>query len=403
MRRLITITSILTAGLALAPAALAQGPAGPGGFTTPPPVDAKKLAAEIRTTMNGNAFGYQFAIAQGGQLVPGNATTDKRAGGFARSDADTPNSGPVAMTNTTRYELASFTKNPVALSTMKLLRRNGLTIESPIHPWLPDSWKVRGSGFKNMKFRHLLAHTSGINQMLAAKEAQMGTTRFQSVFNNQWEGLQWAVEQTTTLDSPRSYKNANYGILGVLNAALWRASGGAILGFNGLQPVNKQTYALYSQQFMQTQILTPAGISGTPCAGDAATDGLNYPAGATQSTKGSLLAWPELNCAGNAGLRLSSTEMVRYLAHLRHGNIVHPDDLQLMDAQRLGWSSASNLVGEPASARWHGGAFNGDGAPQVWTCGMTFGDGTEVAMIVNSAMKSGDACSVLSEAYNAAK
>ena len=31
--------------------------------------------------------------------------------------------------------------------------------------------------------------------------------------------------------------------------------------------------------------------------------GLNYPAGATQSTKGSLLAWPSLICAGNAGLR----------------------------------------------------------------------------------------------------
>lgn len=392
MLRLTAITSILTAGLALAPAALAQGI---GDKTTAPPVNAKTMAAEIRTAMNGNAFGYQFAIAQDGKLVPGNNTDDKRAGGYARSDADTPNGGPVAMTNTMRYELASFTKNPVALTTMKLLRMRGLTIESPIHPWLPAEWNVRGASFKNMKFRHLLAHTSGINQMLEAKKAQMGETRFESVFNNNWEGLRWAVEQTTTLDSPRSYKNANYGILGVLNASLWRASGGAILGPGGIQPVNKQTSSLYAQQFMQTQILAPAGIASGSCAGTPATDGLNYPAGATQSTNGSLGAWPALICAGNAGLRLSSTELVRYLAHLRHGSIVHPDDLKTMDAQYLGWSGGDN------GARWHGGAFNGTN--QVWTCGMTFGDGTEAAMIVNSAMKSGDACSVLLNAYKAAK
>jgi len=34
---------------------------------------------------------------------------------------------------------------------------------------------------------------------------------------------------------------------------------------------------------------------------------------------------------------------------------------------------------------------------------MTFGDGTEAALIVNSAMKSGNACSVLLGAYKAAQ
>ena len=125
MSRFTALTSILTAGLALAlaPAALAQGiGGGPGGVAPPPPVDAKQMAASIRAQMTGNAFGYQFAIAQDGKLVPGNTTTDKRAGGFARSDADTVGSGGLPMTNTMRYEVASFTKNPVALSTMKLLR-----------------------------------------------------------------------------------------------------------------------------------------------------------------------------------------------------------------------------------------------------------------------------------------
>ena len=168
----------------------------------------------------------------------------------------------------------------------------------------------------------------------------------------------------------------------------------------GSLPVNKESYSLYAQQFNAQQIWTPAGINIGTCVGDAAKDGLNYPAGATQTTKGSLGAWPAANCAGNAGLRLSSLEMVRYLAHLRHGSIVHPDDLAKMDELRLGWSHPNSLSGEPAGARWHGGAFNGTN--QVWTCGMTFPDGTEAAMIVNSAMKSGSACSVLLAGWKAA-
>jgi CubicO group peptidase (beta-lactamase class C family) len=251
-----------------------------------------------------------------------------------------------------------------------------------------------------MKFRHLLSHQSGINQMLVAKKAKLGKTKFDSLYNNRWEGLQQIVAQDVVLDSDYSYKNANFGILAILNAALWRASGGVVLGEGGLAPVNKETYSLYAQMFNDKHIWTPAGIENVNCVGNSALDGLNYPLGATKDTKGSLGAWPAANCAGNAGLRLSSTDMVRYLAHLRHGNIVHPDDLKKMDELRLGWSHQNTLSGEPAGARWHGGAFNGTN--QVWTCGMTFPDGTEAAMIVNSAMNSGNACSVLLTGWKAA-
>src|SRR6478735_7868092 len=229
MSRFTALTSILTAGLALAlaPAALAQGIGGAGDLAPPPPVDAKQMAASIRAQMTNNAFGYQFAIAQDGKLVPGNTTDDKRAGGFARSDADTAGVGGLPMTNTMRYEVASFTKNPVALSTMKLLRMHGLTIESPIAPWLPAEW-ARGTAFKTMKFRHLLAHTSGINQALEAKKALLPEATFNALYNNKWAGLKNIVALNPTLDSKRDYKNANYGILGILNATMWRAHGGYV-------------------------------------------------------------------------------------------------------------------------------------------------------------------------------
>ena len=66
---------------------------------------------------------------------------------------------------------------------------------------------------------------------------------------------------------------------------MWRAKGGFVLGNGGPAPITESSYALYSQQFMQCDILGPAGIAPTLCTGNSATDGLNYAAGATQSTR----------------------------------------------------------------------------------------------------------------------
>ena len=259
------------------------------------------------------------------------------------------------MTNTMRYEVASFTKNPVALATMKLLRMHGLTHRVPDRArGCPPSWK-RGTGFETMKFRHLLAHTSGINQMLAAKKAELGETTFDSLFNNSWDGLQEIVAQTVTLDSARSYKNANYGILGhpqrqpVAGArAAYDPPSRAAAPPRSTRAPTRSTPSSSCRRTSRR----PAGINLGPASATRATDGLNYPAGATQNTKGSLGAWPALNCAGNAGLRLSATEMVRYLAHLRHGTIVHPDDLKTMDKLRLGWSGGRAPPAAHGGARW---------------------------------------------------
>jgi len=386
-----------------------------------PPANPKTMAAEIRKRMKDNAFGYQFAIAQNGKLVPGNDRNDRRAGGYARSAPDGPDGKAVAMKATMRYEVASFTKNPTAVATMKLLRMNDLSIESKILPWLPSSWKKRGSGWEEITFRHLLAHTSGVNQMLVEQMAKLGEEAFKKVFDNDWEGLEWTVQQHLTwtdqkpvkLGAAWAYKNANYGLLGILNAYLWKAKGGKLIQEQDGQivtlPVQRTTHARYQQDFNQRHIFTPSGIKNVGCVGDSTSAGLNYPAGAKyygRAKLGALLAWPSLICAGNAGLRLSSIEMVRYLAHLRHGTIIHPDDLETMDTQapRLGWSKSSN-TGDKLGVYWHDGAFNNEGAPQVWTCGMTYGDGTEAAIIVNSPLKSSkpSVCTILLDSWKAAK
>ena len=120
----------------------------------------------------------------------------------------------------------------------------------------------------------------------------------------------------------------------------------------------------------------------------------------------------EVECAGADGIHLNAIEIVRYLAHLRHGTLVEPADLKLMDALLLGWDENSNgsdaehddAPDEPLSpgAFWHAGRFIRKGA-ELRTCGMTFSDGTEASIILNSPLAEGDHCRVLLEAWSDAR
>lgn len=127
-----------------------------------------------------------------------------------------------------RYEIASLTKNVVAVSTMKLLRLRGLTVNTPVGPYLPADW-TRGSGFrakdaKKVTFGQLLTHTSGIQQA-------MKTAACEDVCRNDWDGLRALVMVGVVPQSPRVYKNANYALLRVLDARLWKAAGGKVTGY----------------------------------------------------------------------------------------------------------------------------------------------------------------------------
>jgi CubicO group peptidase (beta-lactamase class C family) len=389
----------------------------PGPQTLAPKIaDPAKMAQLIALQMTNQAFGWQFAIAQGGKFVTASAL------GTARSKAD--NGGvEMKMKPTTRYEIASLTKNVTAVATMKLLRLRGLNVNSPIHGYLPASWK-RGKGFgatdaQKVTFAQLLTHTSGAyqtTQLPACKD----------VCGNDWDGLAAMVKIGVVPGSSRVYKNANYALLRVLNARMWKAAGGKIMGtkteyvegtnYKGdeikkpvqvpyVLPINAATDGRYAMDFVKRFILTPAGIKNVGCvAADPSTAGLNYAPGATQKTKGQLMYWPQEQCPGNAGLRLSSIEIVQYLAHLRHGTIIDPADLAKMDELRAGWREANNLgAGTPAGVYWHGGGLQqADRTTILHTCGITFPDGTEASLIVNSAMGNLNKCKVLRDAWIAA-
>lgn len=379
------------------------------------------MQASVISQMQGNAFGWQLAIAQDGELK----ITDKR--GTAISQADTGGNS-VAMQPTMRMELASVTKNITAVATMKLLRRNNLTVESLVHPYLPAAWDE--SDFKTVKFKHLLTHTSGINQAINAMPEGDRPP------DNSWDSMEIVVENGTTVNSQRQYKNANFALLRVINAKLWDLSGGAkyvtyeeeIENSHGAVietkeiteklPVTEANHTSYVLDYMRKHIFQPAGLQNVGCIPSGTTTGVrSYPVNATQSSKGSVLGTNSGECAGARGIALSAVELTQYLTALRHGSIINPADLATMDLLRAGWDEDSNggdggengvQNGVPDNWRspgafWHGGDLLGTN--ELHTCAMTFADGTEATLLVNSELDAGanGPCGVLIRAWYGAK
>ena len=332
------------------------------------------------------------------------------------------------MQPTMRMELASVTKNITAVATMKLLRRNNLTVESLVHPYLPAAWDE--SDFKTVKFKHLLTHTSGINQAINAMPEGDRPP------DNSWDSMEIVVENGTTVNSQRQYKNANFALLRVINAKLWDLSGGAkyvtyeeeIENSHGAVietkeiteklPVTEANHTSYVLDYMRKHIFQPAGLQNVGCIPSGTTTGVrSYPVNATQSSKGSVLGTNSGECAGARGIALSAVELTQYLTALRHGSIINPADLATMDLLRAGWDEDSNggdggengvQNGVPDNWRspgafWHGGDLLGTN--ELHTCAMTFADGTEATLLVNSELDAGanGPCGVLIRAWYGAK
>jgi len=120
MFRTTTTTAIATLAL-FATAAGAAHAAPVLGEPEAPLADVAKLEASVKAQLAGRVFGWQLAVAQDGRLVK--ATAD----GTAISQKDTGGAA-VEMTPTMRMDIASATKTFTAVSTMQLLRANGLNI-----------------------------------------------------------------------------------------------------------------------------------------------------------------------------------------------------------------------------------------------------------------------------------
>ncbi len=114
----------------------------------------------LRTAFNTTTVGYAYAIAQDGkQVLP--SAQNPMWNGSSRRDLPVANQSPTKEMN-----IASVSKTLTAVAVLRLLESRGLSIDSPIDPWLPPLW-TRGpgvtSGLGGLTFEDVMKHKSGLN------------------------------------------------------------------------------------------------------------------------------------------------------------------------------------------------------------------------------------------------
>jgi CubicO group peptidase (beta-lactamase class C family) len=349
-----------------------------------PGVDLDAMEDAIRTDLIGNVVGFAYVIAQDG--VP------MRAGGWgsARRGSD----GQVPMTEHRTINIASVSKTLTAVATLQLLEANGLSTEDFIWPFLPPDWDL-GPGVADLKFRHLLQHRTGWNQMFKAM-----TKAEQEPWGNDWDGIAFVVSQGATPGAGYSYKNANFAVLRMIIPALYAASGQAPFA---IPPLTKWNYSLYYVAYMQEHLFEPAGIYGAGCW-DYGGDQTAY---AYDVDDPSIPGRPPGNnfydCGGHSNFVLSAMQLASIMAHVRYDDTVFSAANRLrMDGNKLGWNRRSN---DPDKGRlgkyWHGGdLFVGSGR-QFHACVMKYPQQVEATLVINSDIAGGKSqCSTLKDAFN---
>lgn len=344
-----------------------------------------KMRQAILADLTGKATGFAYAIVKGGKLAYHGGV------GFARTGPD----GSVAMTSSHRVNVMSVTKPITAVATHQLLGEHGLSVDSPVAPWLPPSFQL-GDGFDTVTFRQLLNHTSGINQLFdSLSEAE------QDKWGNGWDGLKFVVSQDISPGSSSQYKNANYALLRLAIPALWKATG----NHPGIAQITKSSVGIWYLAYVQQRIFVPSGVNAVTCTEpNPATAALFYDA--TKPASGGVLSHiavgPLDGCGGHANLRLSALDLARFMAYLTHGKLLNAAGTTLMDTGKLGWLQGSN-PGSAPGVYWHGGDgfwTSGGAKREVHTCVMKFPNDIQATLVINSTNLSGTSqCGVLLNAY----
>lgn len=355
-----------------APAVPANGP------------DLEVMAEYLEEALDeSSVVGMSYALSQHGQLAVAGAT------GFAQRSPD----AEILMTSKIRSTVASVSKAITAPLVYRLLAANGLTLDSPVAPWLPASWD-KGDGFDDgpsgLTFGHLLTHTSGLEQEFQALKA----AGQEGPWGNNWDGLEFVVANGTVPDSLRVYKNANFALLRVLIPELWKAAGGPA------GAVTKNNVGERYLSFLDGLVLDPEGIDPVACwpqPGYPEAKSYNFDdpslAGASSSSS------PD-GCGGHANLHFSAQELTQYVDSFRFDNaIMSPADRAIMDSEKAGWDGRGGV--ESGTAYWHGGSWNKTGGRRTRTCIMKLPQGVSASIIINS-LPPVDKCSVLRSAFNAA-
>jgi D-alanyl-D-alanine carboxypeptidase len=378
-----------------------QGAAPALGAPAPPPTGARfnldKFEQNIQKAFVGEkATGYAYAINVDGQL--------KRSGkgGVAQRARDHENENgvnvPVLQSPTKRMNIASVTKTITAVAVLKAIQDKkvvghpNLTIDSKIDPFLPASW-VRGKGVKDLTFKELLSQYSGMNDNGGATDGK---------------SLQkWIADGVTRDKSDFLYINGNIAIFRfilpyMVASETMRKQFDYVAPFD-IVALNNMVSPEFRRIVRET-VFEPMGIKNVEFKSTDPTPTLLY--NSTNEVKGYPVGdW--LYTGGGGGWFLSAVDLAQFLAHLRYNDkILNPSTRQLMNSHRLGWRPPKEykaVQGQHGNYWAHGGGltYGSKETPVGMASGiMDYGNGVQVALVINSLGTYADKIAILRDAFD---
>jgi Beta-lactamase len=286
-------------------------------------VDVDRFAQEIEQRLEPFVVGYGYAIAADGRVVRNGAGGARRV-----PQPDNSLSGPFAFTPTTVNEVASTTKTVVAVAVMRELKRQQLSLDDEVDPYLPVQW-LRGPGMTTVTFRQLLAHGG-----LTHPGAICGS--------DPYECLRQAVKLGMT--SPPGYNNIHYAVMRVVLPFLHDQAG--MLTLFAEEPDEEVRNEAFSDAFRDqvVDMLATAGISADTEYPPSRNLAWRYSWG-TPPTDEYFPTNDELHYleTGPGGLKMSAVEYAQFLADFENGRFVSSTAAQELKDDRLGFDA--NVAG----------------------------------------------------------
>jgi D-alanyl-D-alanine carboxypeptidase len=361
-----------------------------------PTFDAREFEAQIHARMDDKAIGYSYAINFKKMLY----TAD--GWGLERNSGD----GIAWHNGYRRVNIASISKTLTAVAVLQLLEKNGLSVDDPVGPWLPDDWD-KAYGFDNpqfISFYDLLTHRSGLKQTVVAIEAF--DAEFKALDKVKWDGLEAVVAYGTMPNfyGHFAYSNINFALFRLIIPALWKASGEG----PDFDELNETDAAALYESYMAENLFIPVGINQAACH----EFWLGYPAlyynFYEPEEEGAEAGNWTLSC-GSGGWYLSAHNLANLMANIRYNDaILSPAMRTLMDEHKLGWSSSWSQNGDHGLYLAHAGALYFDDAEfgdrrEMQGCVMKFPIHVEAVLLVNSSVKHNILpCDKLAAAFDAA-
>lgn len=252
--------------------------------TTPAKASAQSsLAAFLYAQLQGTGFGGTILVSAG-------STVERHAFGLAERAFEAPCAADTA------YRIASITKLMTAAIVMRLHEAGRISLDEPIAAYLPN---YHGEGASRVKLRHLLNHTSGIENFdkgltSYADAAVKGVPAYQAPHTpgelmDRFASGPLQNEPGTAFD----YNNADYVILGQIIETVAGVPYEQALKTHVLEPLGMVRTGMAVQTAVTPRLAPTYYKDGDlPLANDLPTYGQNwYAAGGLYSTVDDLLAF----------------------------------------------------------------------------------------------------------------